>query len=70
MDAEIAVVELPLQQRLGRGGNHHTVGRRQTLEARGEIDGFSDRGVALFGALSDEVANHDETGRDADADGG
>ncbi len=70
VDAEIAVVELPLQQRLGRRGNHHAVGRRQTLQPRGEIDGFSDRGVALFGALSDEVPNHDETGRDADADGG
>ena len=70
MDAEIAVVELPLQQRLGRGGNHHAVGRRQALQARGEIDGFSDRGVALFGALSHEIADHDETGRDPDADGG
>ncbi|MGY3361378.1 hypothetical protein ACVWZK_008041 [Bradyrhizobium sp. GM0.4] len=46
------------------------LGGARPLQARGEIDGFSDRGVALFGALSDEVANHDETGCDADADGG
>ena len=67
--AEITVVELSLQQRLGRGGDHDAVGRREALQARGKIDGFTDSGVALFGALPNEIADHDEAGRDPDADG-
>ena len=70
MDAEIVVVELSLQQRLRRGRDHDAVGRRQPLQARGEVDGLADRGIALLGALSDEIADHDETGSDSDADGG
>ena len=49
-------------------GDHHCVRLGESLQPGGEVRRFADHRLFLGGADPDEVADHDQPGRDADTD--
>ena len=58
----------PAQQPPRRFGNHHTAGLGERLHPRGEIWRIPDHAALARLALADQFADHDQAGRNADAD--
>ena len=61
-------LERAAQQPPRRLRDHHGARLGQRLQPRRQIGRLADDGLFLRRALSDEVADHDDAGRDADAD--
>ena len=53
----------------GGAGDDDLPGLRESLQARREVGGLADHRLLLRRALADQIADHDKSGGDADADG-
>ena len=60
-------LEQSAEQILRHLADEYRIGRRQCLKPRGEVRGFADDGALLRGARADNLADDDQTCRDADA---
>ena len=59
-------VEQSAEQTLRRLTDENRVGRSEELKPRGEIGRLADDGTLLRGAEADDLADHDQAGRDPD----
>jgi hypothetical protein len=67
--SEIAQAESIADESPRRRGQDYAAGLGEPLQPRCEVRGVADDGLFLRGALSDEIAHHDEPGRYSDAHG-
>ena len=66
VDAEVGVLEQAAEQAPGGRVDDHAARLGQGLEAGGEVRGLADHRLLLRRTLADQVADHDQPGRDAD----
>ena len=64
--AEIGQLEQPADQPARRLADHHAARRRERLQSRSEIGRLADHGLLARRAFADQLADHDQTGRDTD----
>ena len=64
--AEVGQLEQPADQPARRLADHHAARRRERLQPRREVRRLADHGLLLGRALADQLADHDQAGRDAD----
>ena len=67
--AEIGQLEQPADQPARRLADHHAARRRERLQPRREVRRLADHRLLLGRALADQLADHDQAGRDADPRG-
>ena len=63
---EVGQLEQPADQPARRLADHHRPGRRERLQSRRQVRRLPDHGLFLGRALADQLADHDQTGRDPD----
>ena len=64
--AEVVELEHAAEQPARRLADHHAAGRRERLQSRREIGRLADHGFFARRAFADQLADHDQAGRDAD----
>ena len=64
--AEVGQLEQPADQPPGRLADHHAARRGQRLQPRGQVRRLADHRLLLGRAFADQLADHDQAGRDAD----
>ena len=64
--AEVGQLEQPADQPARRLADDHAARRRERLQPRREVRRLADHGLLLRRALADQLADHDQAGRDAD----